>query len=403
MALNGNILNFGADPTGVNDSAPAIQEAVNSSYPVYVPAGDYRMDSTVSISIAKTIRCETPGILTGYVGPDGEVDPDTVGEQARFLPTTNSHVFQIDAQNVKFWGGCVDMQNVSGYNKAAFYCPANANSITTPNRGLGWVIEIEKVAVIGNYSELRDQTDTDPSNIVGAMGVYMDMSNATQVNGYWTHGIFDIQGAGCDVLWYQNPRNATLNNWTNTHWVKTKAIDCRRSIFDFAGHNSYYWCDHDAGPVFPNQTVADAIGAFRIGNGFGLTSPIQCRFNDFDTGLSGDYGSYYHNTKTFDFTGANFYILDHPSEDDLDRAISLGSPGSRFGINSERYSQTGRLVLPRFTNTQLSDASHEVNTLIKPQGGMVIDSTNNRVMFANGSNATSQWLDADGANAITPV
>lgn len=46
-----NVLDYGADPTGVADSTAAIQNAINSSYhTIYLPAGTYKTTSTLSIT-----------------------------------------------------------------------------------------------------------------------------------------------------------------------------------------------------------------------------------------------------------------------------------------------------------------------------------------------------------------
>jgi hypothetical protein len=44
-----NVLDFGADATGVNDSTAAIQAALNASSNVYLPIGTYRIQTTLSI------------------------------------------------------------------------------------------------------------------------------------------------------------------------------------------------------------------------------------------------------------------------------------------------------------------------------------------------------------------
>ena len=44
-----NVLDFGADPTGSIDSQSAIQAAIDSGKPAYLPSGTYRVDSTLTI------------------------------------------------------------------------------------------------------------------------------------------------------------------------------------------------------------------------------------------------------------------------------------------------------------------------------------------------------------------
>ena len=45
-----NVLDYGADPTGVADSTSAIQTAINDNAAVFIPAGTYRCDNTITIN-----------------------------------------------------------------------------------------------------------------------------------------------------------------------------------------------------------------------------------------------------------------------------------------------------------------------------------------------------------------
>ena len=46
-----NILDYGADPTGVADSTAAIQAAVNAGKSIYIPAGTFRVTSQITLSV----------------------------------------------------------------------------------------------------------------------------------------------------------------------------------------------------------------------------------------------------------------------------------------------------------------------------------------------------------------
>jgi len=47
-----NVLDYGADPTGVADATTAIQAAINSGKPVYIPKGAYLVDPDVGLVVA---------------------------------------------------------------------------------------------------------------------------------------------------------------------------------------------------------------------------------------------------------------------------------------------------------------------------------------------------------------
>lgn len=56
-----------------------------------------------------------------------------------------------------------------------------------------------------------------------------------------------------------------------------------------------------------------------------------------------------------------------------------------------------------FTAANILSAAHEVNTKDKYLGKMVVDRSNNRIMIATGSAATSNWSVADGSASVTPA
>lgn len=73
-----NVLDFGADPTGVNDSSAAIQAALNLSGRVYMPQGTYRCLTTLVVK-NKTIlfgdgnTSSGPGTAISYQGNDDAI------------------------------------------------------------------------------------------------------------------------------------------------------------------------------------------------------------------------------------------------------------------------------------------------------------------------------------------
>ena len=77
-----SVLDFGADPTGVNDSATAIQAAIDyavetSKQAVYIPAGRYRIDKTLQLGYGTSLR-------SVYLYGDGK----TYRGEAQFTGTT---------------------------------------------------------------------------------------------------------------------------------------------------------------------------------------------------------------------------------------------------------------------------------------------------------------------------
>lgn len=94
-----NVLDFGADPTGVADSTAAVQAAVNSQNgfcSIYFPAGTYKITSTITFVYDRY-----------FVYGDG------VASRINFVPTANDDCFLFDK------GSAVSYQNV--IRDLAFY------------------------------------------------------------------------------------------------------------------------------------------------------------------------------------------------------------------------------------------------------------------------------------------
>ena len=52
-----NVLDFGADPTGVANSQPAIQAAINSgAVEIIIPSGTYRLNSGLTVSKINAVK-----------------------------------------------------------------------------------------------------------------------------------------------------------------------------------------------------------------------------------------------------------------------------------------------------------------------------------------------------------
>jgi hypothetical protein len=57
-----NVLDFGADPTGVADSTTAIQNAINAGSFVVLPEGTYKVTSTINLNEGSTLQGEGIGV-----------------------------------------------------------------------------------------------------------------------------------------------------------------------------------------------------------------------------------------------------------------------------------------------------------------------------------------------------
>lgn len=62
----------------------------------------------------------------------------------------------------------------------------------------------------------------------------------------------------------------------------------------------------------------------------------------------------------------------------------------------------GYVQLRTAAATEIADIADTINTSGKAAGTIVFDTTNSKLKVATGANANSTWVDADGANAVTP-
>ncbi len=54
------------------------------------------------------------------------------------------------------------------------------------------------------------------------------------------------------------------------------------------------------------------------------------------------------------------------------------------------------------TAVQIANVAHAINATGKTLGRLVVDTTNNRLMYASGSAAADPWYVADGSASVTP-
>ncbi len=100
----------------------------------------------------------------------------------------------------------------------------------------------------------------------------------------------------------------------------------------------------------------------------------------------------------------NLTELSVPDDDDLLYVIDDSDTTDDSSGSSRKILLSNLFRLPGFAATDISDITHAVNTGdIKVARRVVFDETNNKIKMAIGSDADSDWVDADGTNAVTPA
>ena len=134
------VTDLGADPTGSTNSSAALQAMATHNKAGYIPPGLYRVDDEVDLPIPKIIWCFAgDSIATGWDDGNGiNFGPGIASlrnpyEQAAFYTTNtdpNFNMFTIRKAEVHWKGGCIDFQNLTGHNGAAFFYDLDANNGT---------------------------------------------------------------------------------------------------------------------------------------------------------------------------------------------------------------------------------------------------------------------------------
>jgi hypothetical protein len=105
------------------------------------------------------------------------------------------------------------------------------------------------------------------------------------------------------------------------------------------------------------------------------------------------------NTMRLLFLGVEYFRWDNTGIID----IKAGATPAYKMLGTTVVDSSLGLRLPSYTAAQILDKTHAVNTTDKAIGKLVRDSTNLRVMCANGTAVTSTWTIVDGSVTVTPV
>ena len=346
------VVNYGADPTGIADSSASLQSLFESNNLAYIPPGLYRVDNEVDLPIPKIVWCfGGDSIATGFddgggvnFGP-GIASLRNPYEQVAFYTTNtdpNFNMFTIRKASVKWRGGCVDFQNLTGHNGSAFFYDLDANNgnatykpwgmDTNAGRANGREGMIRGVTVMGDTAGLRT---TNPGTGSSAIKVRFPPAGDTSTpnkNIFLTTLRWDVKGLGLDKVLDLGPREVfPIGHWANNSHFRVDAHYCRQAVWDECFFGVRWYINHWAGDVF--NTEANALATPSIYS----TSPngiyYHPTFYDF-RGLSGQTnqdatsGAWY-NQKTFKLISGEFANQDGAgfvyglNQDDYDRRISM--------------------------------------------------------------------------------
>ncbi len=197
-----NIISEGADPTGVNDSTTAIQNAVNKGGLVYIPEGNFSVSGTLTsssdVSIVgggKTSKITFTG--TGGLSFDQPSGQNNVSVKNLFITSSSNSAIAIT-------------QSVSGhavhFNFSDLYINAPTTSTNFAINASGmWYSSIDKVAIVGSSGILlgADTVNNTISNSTLWGGVSVG-NVGVQISGGAAPGVQGILFDNLVVLYFNN-------------------------------------------------------------------------------------------------------------------------------------------------------------------------------------------------------
>jgi hypothetical protein len=198
-----NVLDFGADPSGVSDSQSAIQAAINSGNTVYFPAGTYKVASVIAIPTGMKLYANGDATILSTIASV------PLSYQQIFVATVA--VSNISVQGLKFQTSQVAFA-AFGFQKLV----TNLDLLNNECQGCSLITTFEGAAnalIEGNYihSPANEGTSNDyaraiqiSSGFTGTGTSNLNISNNT-ILGSWTHG---IEVFGGDVMTSLEPTSA---------------------------------------------------------------------------------------------------------------------------------------------------------------------------------------------------
>jgi len=339
-----NVLDYGADNTGVTDSTMFIQNAINEcgntgGGTVWMPSGTYKVSSTILVRPFCNLRGDRR-------------DPDT---------GSGSFGTVISADVSSDIGTLFSMDQSSGANGLTVYYP---NQSSTSPIDLGWAFEfrisegqvqgphISNITLLNAYKGIGINAPPNQASINS--NIYIDHIKGTAL--YRGLSWYNAAGAGSlenitfsNSYWanagatYNAPLQATLNTWTRANGIAFTFGDLEADLFyKLTASNYKYginvvkgsWTDF-WGAMMAFLDITDTDIAMKIDNSFRMSGIIRST-------LSGSTYSIQNNS------GGIFRITDSSLTGGINGSnVTVSTPGTSPTSYSENTSnhKTSRKVL----------------------------------------------------------
>jgi hypothetical protein len=163
-----NVLDYGADPTGVADSSAALQTAIDTGLPVYVPAGTYKLMTTITNASNLILFGEGPTPVAGN-------DPQTDKSGVNFVwgGSVSGPVFNIQPDVAT----SLKISEIKVYVDKTFTGKMiNINGSLVTGEAARAILEIDG---LGLYRTPLDYSVTYAPGNSTSIGVYVDLTQTT--------------------------------------------------------------------------------------------------------------------------------------------------------------------------------------------------------------------------------
>lgn len=283
-----NVLDYGADLTGSDDSTAALQAAWNSGFPVYHPAGTYKISSGLTLAGANSQLIFAKGAV--LVTTSDFAYGGTTGASQWIINVTSTDSFEIDGLSVDATSfpatyadavnvtttavgtlNNLNMLNVEGWGVVVLPLNAGTNITNSYFDNCGYVDGSNirgTIVSYGNYTNVDHCTVIDSK----AKGIAIGGVGSSATNNI-VNGTVDPSGVGIYVLdmsqidpSYQTQSAKVVGNTINN--CKENAIKVTQNVIDFIVADN----------TIVHTTITNIVAAiFCYGSSYGTVNGNQIR------------------------------------------------------------------------------------------------------------------------------
>ncbi len=415
--LSGSVQNFGAVGDGVADDTLAIQAAFNSGELVYFPPGEYVLSAPIQITRPVIVRCF--GTITNAIYPSTQalrtnfrldglspsspfMHPKILGENVRFLLSSNHNAFEIKTSYIDWVGGVVDFVEVSGaIDKAGFAVFAQSGGVS--GRIDAITLGPPDISAGNQPAGIWNGGPTDGPR--HARLIFTGQPSDASIHNLEVIGE-DVRG--CHSFCEVDPKTDSQECFFNDY--RTSLDDCHNSNEDYGSDKSLFYANVQGGSVWTTEAQAGTYPSTLVHGEDNVIQYVQ--YSDFETDSGSAGGTRWKQETSTDFTVNPVIMPLFIPFNRLNQILrAVGRPKTIEIIEhsvehwqsfstKHKWEQGGEV-----RNANLANASDDVNQFAKIAGSAIVSAQDRILRVAEGPNPTDTWLAADGNSArdITPT